>query len=159
MSNLTAFLAQNALKADIEKHVVSKRFVEPVIDEGTGKQKLDKKGKPETKPIEWEVGAIDSTEDDALRKSHTKRLPVPGKKNLFQPTTDYPSYLASLAVKCTIFPNLHDVELQKSYGVMGAEALLKTMLLSGEYAEYLNIVQKVNLFDVEMEEVVEEAKN
>lgn len=159
MSNLTAFLAQNALKSEIEKHVVSKRFIEPIIDEETGKQKIDKNGRPETKPIEWEVGSIDSVEDDALRKLHTKRLPLPGKKNVFQATTDVPSYLASLAVKCTIFPNLHDAELQKSYGVMGAEALLKTMLLAGEYAEYLNIVQKVNLFDVEMEEAVEEAKN
>ncbi|MFJ7971323.1 phage portal protein [Psychrobacillus sp. NPDC096389] len=159
MSNLTAFLAQNALKAEVEKHVVSKRFVEPVIDEETGKQMVDKNGKPMTKPVEWEVGSIDSAEDEALRKLHTKRLPVPGKKNVFQPTTDISSYMASLAVKCTVFPNLHDAELQKSYGVMGAEALLKTMLLSGEYAEYINIVQKVNLFDVEMEETVEEAKN
>lgn len=142
MSNLTAFLAQNALKSEVEKHVVSKRF----IDENK-------------KPIKWEVGAVDSVEDEALRKSHTKRLPVPGKKNMFQPVTDFDAYSASLAVKCTIFPNLHDAELQKSYGVMGAEALLKTMLLPGEYAEYLKIVQAVNAFDVGMEETVEEAKN
>lgn len=142
MSNFSAFLAQNALKAETEKYVVSKRF----LDESR-------------KPIEWEVGPVSSDEDEALRKQHTKRLPVPGKKNVFQPTTDYDSYLASLAVKCTLFPNLHDKELQDSYGAMGAEALLKKMLLPGEYADYLQFVQTINGFDVGMEEAVEEAKN
>ncbi|WP_419962106.1 phage tail assembly chaperone [Psychrobacillus sp. BM2] len=159
MSNLTAFLAQNAVQVEVEKVVVSKRFVEPVIDEKTGKQKIDDKGKPVTKPVEWEAKAIDSTEDEALRKSHTKRLPVPGKKNVFQPTTDYDAYLATLGVRCTLFPNLHDKELQDSYGVMHAEALLKKMLLPGEYAEYMKTIQSINGFDVGMEDAVEEAKN
>lgn len=142
MSNLTAFLAQNALVTESEKHVVSKRFVDE-----------------DKKPIKWEVGAITSDEDELLRKSHTKRMPVPGKKNVFQPTTDYDAYLTSLAVKCTLDPNLHDKDLQDSYKVMGAEALLKKMLLPGEYADYLKVVQTVNGFDVGMEEAVEEAKN
>ncbi|WP_313803259.1 phage tail assembly chaperone [Cytobacillus sp.] len=142
MSNLTAFLAQNAMKIESEKHVVSKRFV----DENR-------------KPIEWEIAAVTSDEDELLRKSHTKRLPVPGKKNAYQPTTDFDAYAASLAVKCTVFPNLHDKELQDSYGAMGAEALLKKMLLPGEYAEYLKLIQSINGFDVGMEEAVEEAKN
>ena len=159
MSNLTAFLAQNAIQAESEKHVVSKRFVEPVIDEETGEQKIDDKGKPVTQPVKWEVGAIDSEEDAALRKEKTRRLPVPGKKNMFQPTTDYDAYLASLAVKCTLFPNLHSAELQDSYGVKGAEALLQRMLLPGEYAEYLKLIQTVNGFDVGMDEMVDEAKN
>ncbi|MGG0663405.1 phage portal protein [Viridibacillus arvi] len=158
MSNLTAFLAQNALTTESEKHIVSKRFIEPVIDEDTDKQKIEK-GKPVTRPVKWEVAAITSDEDEILRKSHTKRLPVPGKKNVFQPTTDYDAYLATLAVKCTLFPNLHDKDLQDSYKVMGAEALLKKMLLPGEYADYLKIVQTVNGFDVGMDEAVEEAKN
>lgn len=141
MSGLSAFLAQNAIKAETEKVVVSKRFV----DNG--------------KPVEWEVTPITSGDDELLRKQHTKRVPVPGKKNVFQPLTDYDSYLSSLAVKCTKFPNLHDVDLQTSYGVMGAEALLKIMLLPGEYSDYLQAVQHVNGFDVALEDTVEEAKN
>ena len=159
MSNLTAFLAQNVVQVEVEKVIVSKRFVGPVIDEESGKQKVDDNGKPVTKPVEWEVGAIDSTEDELIRKGHTKRLPVPGKKNVFQPSTDYDAYLSTLGVRCTLFPNLHDKALQDSYGVMGAEALLKKMLLPGEYAEYLKIIQFINGFDVGMEEAVEEAKN
>ncbi len=143
MTNLTAFLSQNAIKAETEEHIVSKRFINP-----------------ETKqPIPWQIGAISSDEDEALRKQHTKRLPVPGKKNMFTPTTDYDAYLASLAVKCTIYPNLNDQDVQTSYGVMGAEMLLKKMLLPGEYAEFLKVVQNANGFDVGMDEAVEEAKN
>ncbi len=139
--NLTAFLAQNALKADNEKVVVSKRFIE------------------DGKPIKWEVASITSEEDDQLRKANTKRMPVPGKKGMMVPETNYTAYLTALAVKCTVFPNLHDKELQDSYGVMEATALLKKMLLPGEYDGYLAKIQEINGFDVGMEEAVEEAKN
>lgn len=160
MSNLTAFLSQNALKQENEKVVVSKRFVEPVIDEKTGEQKIDEKTKkPLTKPVKWEVAAITSDEDDQLRKENTKRMPVPGKKGMMVPETNYTAYLAALAVKCTVFPNLHDADLQNSYGVMSAPELLKKMLLPGEYDEYLATIQKINGFDVGMDELVEEAKN
>lgn len=158
--NLTAFLAQNALKPENEKVEVSKRFVEPIIDEETGKQKHDEKtNKPLTQTVKWEVTAITSEEDDQLRKANTKRMPVPGKKGVMVPETNYTAYLASLAVKCTVFPNLHDKELQNSYGVMEAEALLKKMLLPGEYDGYLAKIQEINGFDVGMDEAVEEAKN
>ena len=141
MSQFNAFLAQNALKPENEKVVVSKRFIE------------------DGKPIEWEVAAITSDEDDQLRKDNTKRMPVPGKKGMMVPETNYTAYLAALAVKCTVFPNLHEKELQNSYSVMGATELLKKMLLPGEYDEYLATIQKINGFDVGMDEVVEEAKN
>ena len=143
MSNLTAFLAQNALKPENEKVVVSKRFVDPETK----------------KPMEWEVAAITSEEDDQLRKDNTKRMPVPGKKGVLIPETNYTAYLADLAARCTIFPNLNDKALQDSYKVMGAKELLKKMLLPGEYDEYLATIQKINGFDIGMDEIVEEAKN
>lgn len=142
MSNLSGFLAQNALKVENVKYVVSKRF-------------LDENGQP----IPWEIRCITSTEDEALRKACTKRVPVPGKRNQFTPETDYNLYLGKLAAKCTAYPNLDDAELQNSYGVMGADALLKTMLTPGEYADYLTKVQEVNGFEVSFEEAVDEAKN
>lgn len=158
MSNLTAFLAQNAIKVEVEEHVVSERFVTPVLDDNN-KQVIDKNGKPLTEPVKWKVGAVPSDEDEIIRKQYTRRLPVPGKKNMFQPVTDFDAYAATLAVKCTIYPDLNNKELQDSYKVMDAESLLKRMLLPGEYAEYLKFVQNKNRFDVGMEEVVEEAKN
>ena len=50
------FLAQNAVKAENVKHVVSRRF-------------LDKAGRP----MEWEIQSITSTEDEALRRECTKK--------------------------------------------------------------------------------------
>jgi len=142
MGNLSGFLAQNALKVENVTHVVSKRF-------------LDEKGKP----IPWEISCITSTEDEALRKSCTKRVPVPGKRNQYTQETDYNLYLGKLAAKCTAFPNLDDAELQNSYGVMGSDALLKIMLTPGEYADYLTKVQEVNGFEVTFQDSVDEAKN
>lgn len=142
MSNLTAFLSQNAIKIENEKHVVSKRF----LDENK-------------EPMKWEIQSVTSQEDEILRKSCTKRLPIPGKKNQFTNETDFTKYVGLLAVKCTVYPNLNDAQLQDSYGVMGADELLKTMLLPGEYADYLSLVQKINGFEQSFEEKVEEAKN
>ena len=116
--SLSAFLAENAVPVENIKFVASKRF-------------LGEDGNP----IPWEIKTITGTEDEALRKSCAKRVPVPGKKNQYQKETDYDLYLGKLAVACTVFPNLNDKELQDSYKVMGADALLKTMLTPGEYAE------------------------
>ena len=140
--NLSAFLAENALAFENVKFAVSKRFMG---DDG--------------KPMLWEIKTITGTEDEALRKSCAKRVPVPGKKNQYQKETDYDMYLGKLAVACTVFPNLNDKELQDSYGVMGAEALLKTMLTPGEYADYLTKVQEVCGFETTLQDEVDEAKN
>lgn len=142
MGNLSGFLAQNALKVENVKYIVSKRFIG---DDG--------------QPIPWEIRCITSTDDEILRKSCTKRVPIHGKRNQYTQETDYNLYLGKLAAKCTDFPNLDDAELQNSYGVMGADVLLKTMLTPGEYADYLAKVQEVNGFELTLEDAVEEAKN
>lgn len=140
--SLSAFLAENALKIENIKFVPSKRFVG---EDG--------------KPIEWEIKTITGVEDEALRKSCAKRVPIPGKKNQYQKETDYDMYLGKLAATCTVFPNLNDKELQDSYKVMGAEALLKTMLTPGEYADYVQKVQEACGFETTLQDEVDEAKN
>ena len=99
------------------------------------------------------------SQDEKLRKSCTKKVQVPGKKNMFTPETDYDKYLGLLATQCVKFPDLNNAELQNSYGVMGADALLKTMLKPGEYQDLLKKIQEINGFDTGMDELVEEAKN
>lgn len=140
--SLSAFLAENAVPVENIKFVASKRF-------------LGEDGNP----IPWEIKTITGTEDETLRKSCAKRVPVPGKKNQYQKETDYDLYLGKLAVACTVFPNLNDKELQDSYKVMGADALLKTMLTPGEYADYLTKVQEVCGFETTLQDEVDEAKN
>lgn len=142
MGDLSCFLAQNAIKVENVKYVASRRF-------------LDK----DKKPMEWEIEAITSTEDEGLRKACIKRVPVVGKKGQHVLETDYNLYLGKLAARCTVFPNLNAQELQDSYHAMGADAVLKAMLTSGEYANYLEKVQEVNGFDASMDEMVEDAKN
>lgn len=141
MGNLSCFLSQNAVKIENSKIVVSKRFLE--------------KGKP----VEWEIRAITTEEEEALRKSCTKKVPVPGKRGQYTQETDFDLYLGKVAVACTVFPNLNDKELQDSYGVLSADALLKKMLTPGEYTEFQSKVQELNGFDTDFNDTVEEAKN
>ena len=141
MSNFAAFMAGNAIKNENVKFVASKRFVE------------------NGEPIEWEIVAIDSDLDEAIRKECTKRVPIVGKRGKYNQEADTDKYIAKLCVACTVYPNLNDAELQDSYGVKSAEALLKKMLMPGEYTEYKTKVMEVNGYDTDMEELVDDAKN
>ena len=141
MSDFSVFMAGNALKGDTVKFVASKRFVV--------------KGKP----VQWEIKAIDSDTDEAIRKECTKRVPIAGKRGQYNNETDTDKYIGKMCVACTVYPYLNDAELQDSYGVKGADALLKKMLLPGEYTEYKAKVMEVNGYDMSMEELVDEAKN
>ncbi len=140
---LSAFLAQNALPVQNQKVVVSPRFVDPQSG----------------KPMEWELRALTSQEDESLRRACTKNVPVPGKKGHYLPQLDTNQYMAKMAVACTVYPDLNDSVLQDSYHVMGAENLLKTMLLAGEYTDYLQQVQSICGFDTSFQDKVDQAKN
>ena len=140
--DLTAFLAENAVKIENQKTVVSKRF-------------LDSK----KQPIEWEYKAITCDEESELRKACTRRVPIAGKKGQFTVETDYDEYLARLASACTVYPDLQNAELQDSYKVKTPQALIRAMLVGGEYTEYLQKIQAINGFDTDFQEKVEESKN
>ena len=142
MGGLSGFLKQNAVRVENEKTAVSGRFLDG-----------------EKKPLLWEIKCITPAEDEEIRRECLRRAPVPGKKGQYTAEVDADLYMGKLAAKCTVFPDLDDRELQDSYGVMGADRLLKAMLTPGEYAEYLNRVQALNGFDVTMDERVEQAKN
>lgn len=140
MSDFAVFMAGSAVTENV-KYVASKRFAV--------------KGKP----VEWEIKPIDSDLDEALRKECTKRVPVAGKRGQYNQETDTDKYIGKMCVACTVYPNLNDAELQDSYGVKSADALLKKMLLPGEYTEYKAKIMEVNGYDMSMEELVDEAKN
>ena len=142
MSDFAVFMAGNAAKGDNVKYVASKRFAV--------------KGKP----VEWEIKAVDSDMDEAIRKECTKKVPVPGgKRGQYTQEVDTDKYISKMCVTCVVYPNLNDAELQDSYGVKSGEALLKKMLLPGEYIELKTKVMEVNGYDMSMEELVDEAKN
>ena len=141
MSDFTMFFADKVAKNETVKYVASKRFVK------------------DKKPVEWEIKAIDSDLDEAIRKECTKKVPIAGKRGQYTLETDNDKYLARICTVCTVFPNLNDVELQDSYGVKSADDLLKKMLLPGECIEYKAKVMEVNGYDLSMEDLVDEAKN
>lgn len=141
MGDLRAFLAQNAAQDRSVMYIASKRFAQ------------------DGKPVEWELQSITSEEDEQIRKSCTKKVPVTGKKGQYTQELDAERYLGLLATKCIIYPNLNATELQDSYKVMGADAVLKKMLKPGEYQELLKKIQEINGFNIDMDEMVEEAKN
>ena len=141
MSDFSVFMAGASAKKETTKYVASKRYA----DKG--------------KPVEWEIKPIDSDLDEVLRKECTKKVPVPGKRGQFNQETDTDKYIGKMCVACTVYPNLNDAELQDAFGVKSADALLKKMLLPGEYTEYKAKVMEVNGYDMSMEELVDEAKN
>ena len=140
--NLTAFLAQNAKKIDNVTFTASERFTAPE----TGG------------PMPWEICCITAAENAAIRKSCMRSVPVPGRKGQFTQDFDVNAYLAKVSARCTVFPNLNDAGLQQSYGVMGAEQLITTMLTPAEFEDYSTKVLNVNGFQ-SGEEMVDEAKN
>lgn len=141
MSDFSVFMAGANNSNDTVKYVASKRFKE--------------KGKP----VEWELKAISSSLDEAIRKDCTKKVPIVGKRGQYNQETDTDKYIGKLCVACTVYPNLNDAELQDAYGVKSGDELLKKMLLPGEYTEYKAKVMEVNGYDMSMEELVDEAKN
>ena len=140
--NLSAFLAQNAKKIDNVSYVASERFVDPETGE----------------PVPWEICCITAAENSAIRRTCMRTIPVPGRKGQFTQDFDANAYLSKVSVRCTVFPNLNDAELQNSYGAMGAEQLLATMLTPAEFEDYSTKVLEVNGFQAG-DEMVEEAKN
>lgn len=142
MSDLSLFLSQNVEKCEEVAYIASKRI------------------KGADGPVEWRLKPVTTEVDEAIRKSCTKQVPAPGgRKGMYTKEVDYDKYLGKLAATCTTYPDLNNAELQNSYGVMGGDALLKVMLLPGEYADYLAKVQEVNGYEVTQQELVDEAKN
>lgn len=138
--NLQAFMAQNVRTVETQKIVISDRFI------GEDGQ-----------PIPFKFKAITSEEEAAIRKDCMVKVKV--KKHLTVDRPDQEAFLTKLAATCIVYPDLKNEELQNSYGVRGDDVLLKTMLLPGEYQEVLNIVQEINGYGKDMNELRDEAKN
>ena len=96
---------------------------------------------------------------DELRKKCRKTSIVKGQKII---ETDQDRYVANLIIETTVHPDFKNAELQKSWGVIGAEELLKAMkikMIDGEYSVLSDAVAEVNGYDLNMQELIEEAKN
>lgn len=140
MSELSMFFAQNVSVETTEDVVVSPRF-----------------RNPEGQPAAWKLRSMTEEENQECRKAATRR--VKGKNGAYTQEVDPNDYLAKLMIASIVYPDLKNAELQRSYGVLGAEALLRSMLLPGEFAALGERVQRINGFSTDINELVDEVKN
>ncbi len=132
MTDLKSFLKENIATETYEEIEVSKRF-------------LDEDGKI----IKWQIKTINTLADEEIRNTCYKA----------NEDFDYNKYLGKLTANSIVYPNLKNAELQDSYSVKSDDELVKAMLLAGEYANLVSIIQKLNGFDISFDELVEKGKN
>lgn len=143
MSNLNRFLKANKIVKGNTTYVATKSLI-------------DEKGKP----LLWTIKPLTTRENDRLRDECTIQAKVTGKPNLTQPKLDTSKFIAKMIASSVVEPNLHDKELQDSYGVMTPEDLIKEMIDNpGEYNNFAEFIQEYNGFNETLDEKVEEAKN
>ena len=111
-------------------------------------------------PLLWELRHITSKENDLIRDECTCEIPIAGKPNMYRPKLNTSLYLRKLIAASVVYPDLYDAELQDSYGVKSPEDLICAMADEpGEYSELAAFIQKLNGFDISLEEKAEQAKN
>ncbi|WPP40454.1 phage portal protein [Paenibacillus hunanensis] len=140
MSELSLFFAQNVASDVTEDFIVSARFKDA-----------------DGAPVAWQLRSMTEDENQECRKAATRK--VKGKNGMYTPEIEPNEYMAKLMSASVVYPDLKNAELQKSYGVMGAESLLRKMLLPGEFAALGERVQELNGFNRDMNELVNEVKN
>lgn len=133
MSSLSAFL--NPVKISEKEVVVSERFQE------------------NGKPAPFKIRPLAQKENETLIKKYTKR----DKKG--NETFDKVLYTQAMVAMAVVEPDLESAELQKAYGVLGADKVLPVMLYAGEFATLSEEVQKLSGFDIEINDEIDEAKN
>ena len=140
MKDLKFCLKQNTIPVENQKVEVSKRFKD---DAGN--------------TVKFEIKSISNEMDDALRKQNTRQ--VKKAKGVIVPELDQQKYFVDLVLKSLVYPDLDDKELQDSWGVMDSRELINAMLLPGEYTALLQEVQKINGWDLNVEDIKDEVKN
>lgn len=102
----------------------------------------------------WEIRHVSTKEDEQIREDCIKEAKGRGVR------VDYNLYLKKLAAASVVYPPLYNAQLQDSYDVRNPEDLLCELIDNpGEYQEFIKFIQKINGFDVSLEDKVEKAKN
>lgn len=112
----------------------------------------------EGNPVMWELRVLGYDEIKAITKRNTKNVPnkVTGAA---EKRTNAEEAAMEMTLKSIVFPDLNDADLQDSWGVVGAEALLKAMLNPGEIVDLENAVQSAAGYSTEMDEKITAVKN
>lgn len=133
MSSLSAFL--NPVQAENKEVIVSERFRE------------------NGKTVPFVIRPITQQENETLMKKHRS---VDKKSGVEQ--FNRISYNRELTAMAVVEPDLNNAELQKRYGVLGADKVLSAMLYVGEYGTLMEAVQELSGLDQDINEDMDEAK-
>lgn len=143
MSNLKAFLKTNKKEKKTTQYPATKSL-------------CDENGNP----LMWTVRALSTKESENIREQCTVEVPVTGKPGLYRPKVNSNMLLRKLICAAVVEPDLHNKELQDSYGVMSAEDLVVEMIdTPEEFGAFSTFVQQYSGMDETMQEKVDEAKN
>ncbi len=134
MSSLSAFL--NPVQTENKEVIVSERFRE------------------NGKTVPFVIRPITQQENETLMKKHRS---VDKKSGVEQ--FNRISYNRELTAMAVVEPDLNNAELQKRYGVLGADKVLSAMLYVGEYGTLMEAVQELSGLDQDINEDMDEAKN
>lgn len=142
MSKFSKFMKANKIQKQNVMHPVTKSLT-------------DENGEP----LLWEIKPLTTKENESIRESCTIEVPVKGKPNQYRPKVDMNKYQTKLICAAVVSPDLNDVELQNSYGVMTPEDLIKEMVDDpAEYTDLMVFIQQLSGFK-SLQEEVDEAKN
>ncbi len=142
MSNFSKFMKNNKIQKENVQYPATKSL-------------LDEKGNP----LMWTLKPLTTKENNDIRDDSTIEVPVKGKPNVYRPKVNTSKYTTKMVCASVVEPDLHNAELQNSYGVMNAEDLLLQMIDDpAEFNELISKVQEISGF-TSLEEKVTEAKN
>ena len=141
MSNMKHFLKANKKVKENAFYPASENF-------------LDDKGKP----VMWEIKPLSARDNERIKDECTTIIETKGYKPL--PKIDMKAMQAKQIVASVVFPDLHNAELQNSYGVKESEELVFALLdEAGDYQNLVQFIMKYNRLNVSLDEKIEEAKN
>ena len=133
MGNLKAFLKQNKKAKKTTQFAATKSLCDENGD-----------------PLLWTIRPLSTKESAAIRDECTIEVPKVNTDEL----------LRKMICAAVVEPDLHNAELQDSYGVMSAEALIVEMVDNPEeFGELATFVQEYSGIDETLQEKVDEAKN
>jgi len=107
----------------------------------------------EGKQLLFKIKAMTDAEFNDLRKSCTSM-----KKNR-KVEFDSQRFNLQTVIRNTLDPNFKDSESLKKLGCLNPEEYVQKVLLAGEIATLAQKISALSGFDVDMEDLVEEAKN
>ena len=134
--NLQEFLNSHPIDNLTEEVVISSRF-------------KDEKGNL----LKFKIKAMTSAEFDEIRRASMQIRK--GRKVEF----DSQKFNLKVVVHHTLVPNFKDAASIQKLGCQTPEDYVQKVLLAGEVATLAQKIQELSGFDVEMDELVEEAKN